>query len=184
MRWTNRLKENDASPFALARRLGGDRAARNFHRARDTSLADVDHPATTLRLGGGLRVLPEVEPGLPALFCRALNEERKRVGRAVFFYEHAGPRTAGVTPVELLPVIRGGSATARRAVHRVRAHHREGISQQLRREDACLSAAHLTHDELTRLIGCRGSPARGNALTVRNASNSAARFAHRVNANT
>jgi hypothetical protein len=62
---------------ALARRVVGIIAGEGLHRDGDIALADVDHSRDDC---GAL----EVEPALLSLFCRELNEERKRRGQPQF----------------------------------------------------------------------------------------------------
>jgi WD40 repeat protein len=62
---------------ALARRVVGIIAGKGLHRGRDTAQADVDHP------GDNLGVL-DVDPAVLSLFCRELNELRKRRGQPHF----------------------------------------------------------------------------------------------------
>ena len=82
----------------LARQVVGIVAGEDLHRGRDTAAADVDR-------SGDDHGASEVEPALLSLFCRELNEERKRRG------QHAIRRATGRGrqarhPVELLLVMR------------------------------------------------------------------------------
>ena len=62
---------------ALARRVVGIIAGEDLHPGRDTEWADAGHPGDDLGVS-------DVEPALLSLFCRELNEERKRRGQAQF----------------------------------------------------------------------------------------------------
>ena len=63
---------------ALARRVVGIIAGEDLHRGRDTAGPDGDRP------GDHLGASEDVEPALLSLFCRELNEERKRRGQPRF----------------------------------------------------------------------------------------------------
>ena len=62
---------------ALARQVVGIIAGEDIHRGRDTAGAHPDRP-------GDHRGASDVEPSLLSLFCRELNEERKRRGQPRF----------------------------------------------------------------------------------------------------
>ena len=62
---------------ALARQVVGIIAGEGIHRGRDTAGAHADRP-------GDHRGASDVEPSLLSLFCRELNEERKRRGQPRF----------------------------------------------------------------------------------------------------
>ena len=62
---------------ALARKVVGIVAGEGIHRDRDTAEAPADRP-------GDHRGASDVEPSLLSLFCRELNEERKRRGQPQF----------------------------------------------------------------------------------------------------
>ena len=82
----------------LARRVVGIIAGKDLHRGRDTA-----SPELVIVLTSRIRA-SEVEPALLSLFCRELNEERKRRGQEQFdeqLVEDAKTRN----PVELLLVV-------------------------------------------------------------------------------
>ncbi|WP_204803393.1 hypothetical protein [Mycobacterium riyadhense] len=135
-------------PRSLARRVVGIIAGEERHRARDAAFADVDHPGDGWGAAGAL----EVEPALLSLFCRELNEERKRRRQSHFderqvedgrrdilsnYYQSCvsdlPPRVAQFIESELIT--------------------EKGFRNSYVREDAVPSR--LTDDELTRLIGAR-----------------------------
>ena len=130
---------------ALARRVVGIIAGEDLHRGRDTAGADIDRLGD--RLGSS-----EVEPALLSLFCRELNEERKRRGQPHFdeqlvedakrdilsnYYASCvsdlPPRVADFIESELIT--------------------EKGFRDSYPREDAV--PLHLTDDELARLIRSR-----------------------------
>ena len=125
----------------LARKVVGIVAGENLHDESPDDMLPDDRPVPS-----------EVEPALLSLFCRGLNEERKRLGRDGFdeqLIEYAKrdtlsnyyascvrdmpPRVARFIETELIT--------------------RNGFRGNYIREDAV--PAHLTEDELDRLIGCR-----------------------------
>ena len=99
-------------------------AGEDLRRGRDTAWANADHRGDDF---GAL----EVEPALLSLFCRELNEERIR-RRQDALRRAADQGRQERRPAELLFVVCGWSAGARRALHRRPADHRERVSQQLR----------------------------------------------------
>ena len=130
---------------ALARRVVGIIAGEDLHRGRDTAGADVDRRRDDLGAS-------DVEPALLSLFCRELNEERKRRGQPHFdeqlvedakrdilsnYYSSCvrdlPPRVADFIESELIT--------------------EKGFRNSYAREDAVPS--HLTDDELARLIRSR-----------------------------
>jgi hypothetical protein len=129
----------------LARRVVDIIAGEDLHLGRDTSLPDGVRPGNELGAA-------EVEPPLLSLFCRELNEERKRRGQAQFdeqlvedakrdtlsnYYSSCvsdlPPRVARFIESELIT--------------------EKGFRDSYIREDAV--PAHLTDDELTQLIRSR-----------------------------
>ena len=129
----------------LARRVVAIIAGEDLHRGRDTAETEVDLPVDDLEVS-------EVEPALLSLFCRELNEERKRRGQPQFdeqlvedakrdilsnYYSSCvcdlPPRVARFIESELIT--------------------EKGFRDSYIREDAV--PAHLTEDELDRLIGSR-----------------------------
>jgi hypothetical protein len=83
--------------------------------------------------GGGNRAGPRasgVEPALLSLFCRELNEERKRRGQPEFDEQLVEDAKRDILSNYYLSCVR--STAACRRVHRVRTDHREGVSRQLR----------------------------------------------------
>ena len=129
---------------ALARRVVGIIAGQDLHRGRDTAGADVDRRDD---LGAS-----DVEPALLSLFCRELNEERKRRGQPHFdeqLVEDAGHdilsnyywSCVGDLPARVADFIESELITEK------------GFRNSYAREDAVPS--HLTDDELAQLIDSR-----------------------------
>jgi WD40 repeat protein len=129
----------------LARRVVGIIAGEDLHPGRDTESTDAVHPGDELGAA-------EVEPALLSLFCRELNEERKRRGQLQFderlvedakrdilsnYYSSCvgdlPPRVAGFIESELIT--------------------EKGFRDSFIREDAV--PTHLTEDELAQLISSR-----------------------------
>ncbi|MGO9381148.1 MAG: hypothetical protein ACLP4W_03395 [Mycobacterium sp.] len=129
----------------LARRVVGIIAGEDLHPGRDTASTDAVHPGD--ELGSA-----EVEPALLSLFCRELNEERKRRGQLQFderlveeaerdilsnYYsscvDDLPPRVARFIESELIS--------------------EKGFRDSFIREDAV--PTHLTKDELAQLISSR-----------------------------
>ncbi|MFD4267814.1 hypothetical protein [Rhodococcus sp. NPDC058481] len=132
-------------PEPLARRVVAIVAGEDLHTGRDTVDAEASRPRD--HRGGS-----DVEPALLSLFCRELNEERKRRGQPQFdeqlvevakrdilsnYYSSCvsdlPPRVAGFIESELIT--------------------EKGFRNSYPREDAVPS--HLTDDELTQLINSR-----------------------------
>jgi WD40 repeat protein len=67
-------------PRSLARRVVGIVAGEDLRRTRGTPFADIDRPGDDFDASGAT----EVDPALLSLFCRELNEERKRRGQGQF----------------------------------------------------------------------------------------------------
>ena len=145
----------------LAHRVVDIIAGEDLHRGRDTALPDVVGPGDELGAA-------EVEPALLSLFCRELNEERKRRGQPHFDEQLVEDAKRGTLSNFYSSCVRDLPPRVAR-LHRVRADHREGVSATATpREDAV--PAHLTDDELAQLIsahGCFGS----RTATARNGSN-------------
>ena len=129
----------------LARRVVGIIAGEDLHPGRDTASTDGVHPGD--ELGSA-----EVEPALLSLFCRELNEERKRRGQLRFdgrlvedaerdilsnYYsscvDDLPPRVARFIETELIS--------------------EKGFRDSFIREDAV--PTHLTEEELAQLISSR-----------------------------
>jgi len=130
---------------ALARRVVGIIAGRDLHRGSDTALPDGARPGDEIDAA-------EVEPALLSLFCRELNEERKRRGQSHFdeqLIEHAKSdilsnyylSCVGDLPSRVAEFIESELITEK------------GFRNSYAREDAVPS--HLTDDELNRLIRMR-----------------------------
>ena len=130
---------------ALARRVVGIIAGEDLHRGRDTAGPDVDRPGDDLGAS-------EVEPALLSLFCRELNEERKRRGQPHFdeqlvedakrdILSNYYSSCVGDLPPRVADFIESELITEK------------GFRNSYAREDAVPSR--LTEDELARLIGSR-----------------------------
>ena len=129
----------------LARRVVGIIAGEDLHRGRDTAGADADRPGDDLGAS-------EVEPALLSLFCRELNEERKRRGQPQFdeqlvedakrdILSNYYSSCVGDLPPRVARFIESELITEK------------GFRNSYAREDAVPS--HLTEDELAQLIRSR-----------------------------
>ena len=134
----------------LARRIVGIIAAEDIHRGRDTATPDSSSPDGPSQLDECDS--EEVEPALLSLFCRELNEERKRLHKKVFdahLVEEAKgdilsnyyTSCVGDLPPQVAKFIETELITEK------------GFRNSYARDDAVPS--HLTDDELTRLIRLR-----------------------------
>ncbi len=141
-------------PRSVARGVVGIIAGEDLNRARDTAFADVDYPRDDLAARGGWHDLGalEVEPALLSLFCRGLNEERKRRGQSHFDEQLVEDTKHDILSNYYLSCVRD---LPPRVAHFIESEliTENGFRNSYVREDAV--PTHLTDDELTRLIGSR-----------------------------
>ena len=134
----------DLMTEALARRVVSIIAGEELHRGRDTALPDGAPPGAEAS---------DVEPALLSLFCRELNEERKRRGQSYFdeqlvedaktdILSNYYSSCVGDLPPRVAEFIESELIT------------QKGFRNSYDRDDA-LRFHHLTDDELTRLIHLR-----------------------------
>ena len=130
---------------ALARRVVGIIAGEDLHRGRDTAAPDGDRPSNDIGAS-------DVEPALLSLFCRELNEERKRRGQPHFDERLVEDAKRGVLsnyysscvsdlPPRVADFIESELITEK------------GFRDSYARDDAV--PTHLTDDELAQLIRLR-----------------------------
>jgi WD40 repeat protein len=120
-------------------------AGEDLHRDRDTAWDDVDHPGFDVGAS-------DVEPALLSLFCRELNEERKRRGQAEFDEQLVEDAKTDVLPNYYLSCV--GDLPPRVANFiETELISEKGFRNSFAREDAVPS--HLTETELDRLIRSR-----------------------------
>ncbi|WP_067672537.1 nSTAND1 domain-containing NTPase [Nocardia miyunensis] len=133
----------DLMTDALARRVVSIIAGEELNAGRDeTALPDDAH------LGDGLDG-PEVEPALLSLFCRELNEERKRRGQSFFDEQLVEDAKRDILSNYYLSCVRD---LPPRVAHFIESQliTEKGYRNSYAREDAVPS--YLTDDELARLI--------------------------------
>ncbi|MGW6728625.1 nSTAND1 domain-containing NTPase [Nocardia sp. NPDC055029] len=127
---------------ALAHRVVGIIAGEDLHLGRDASLIDV--------LGD--LAASDVEPALLSLFCRELNEERKRRGRAHFDEQLVADAQRDILSNYYVSCVRDLSPRVAEFIESELITEK-GFRDSYAREDAVPSR--LTGDELDRLIGSR-----------------------------
>ncbi len=130
---------------ALARRVVDIIAGEDLHRGRDTAAPDVVRP-------GDQHVAAEVEPALLSLFCRELNEERKRRGQAHFDEQLVEDAKRDILSNYYSSCVSDLPARVARFIESELITEK-GFRDSYIREDAV--PAHLTDDELTQLIHSR-----------------------------
>jgi WD40 repeat protein len=137
---------------SVARRVVGIIAGENLHRARGTAFADIDRPGDDFDPSGGASGAPEVEPALLSLFCRELNEERKRRGESHFDELLVEDARRDILANYYLSCVRDHPPRVAQFIESELITER-GFRDSYVREEAVPSR--LTDDELTRLIGSR-----------------------------
>ena len=135
----------DLMTDALARRVVGIIAGEDLHRGRDTTRADVDHPGDELAVS-------DVDPALLSLFCRELNEERKRRGQAHFDEQLVEEAKDTTLPNYYSSCVRGLEPRVAEFIE-TELITGKGFRNSYAREDAVPSR--LTADELAQLISSR-----------------------------
>ena len=130
---------------ALARRVVDIIAGEDLHRDRDTAGADIDRPSDDLGAS-------DVEPALLSLFCRELNEERKRRGQPQFDEQLVEDAKGDVLPNYYSSCVRDLPPRVADFIESELITEK-GFRNSYAREDAVPSR--LTEDELARLIGSR-----------------------------
>ncbi|SON62239.1 Protein TolB [Mycobacterium simulans] len=142
-------------PRSLARRVVGIIAGEDLRRARDTAYADVDHPGGDSGVWGASGApegAPGVEPGLLSLFCRELNEDRKRRGQSHFDERLVEDGRRDILSNYYLSCVRDLPPRVAQFIESELITEK-GFRNSYAREDAV--PLRLTDDELTRLIGAR-----------------------------
>ena len=139
-------------PRSLARRVVGIIAGEDLHGAGDTAVADADLPGDDFDASGGAFGAPEVEPAVLSLFCRELNEERKRRGQSHFDEQLVEDARRDILTNYYLSCVRDLPPRVAQFIESELITEK-GFRNSYVREDAVPS--HLTDDELTRLIGSR-----------------------------
>jgi len=134
----------DLMTAALAKRVVDIVAGENLHREGETAVADVEHRGD----GQGASYL---EPALLSLFCRELNEERKRLGQERFEEQLVESGKSGILSNYYSACVRDLPHAAEFVEDQLITE--KGFRNSYAREDAVPSI--LTDDELDRLIGSR-----------------------------
>ncbi len=134
----------DLMTAALAKRIVDIIAGENLHRDGETAAADVEHRGD----GQGASYL---EPALLSLFCRELNEERKRLGQERFEEQLVEGAKSGILSNYYSACVRDLPHVAEFVEDQLITE--KGFRNSYAREDAVPSI--LTDDELGRLIGSR-----------------------------
>ena len=129
----------------LARRVVGIIAGEDLPRGRDTAGADIDRPSDDLGAS-------DVEPALLSLFCRELNEERKRRGQPQFDEQLVEDAKGDVLPNYYSSCVRDLPPRVADFIESELITEK-GFRNSYAREDAV--PLRLTEDELARLIGSR-----------------------------
>jgi WD40 repeat protein len=129
----------------LARRVVDIIAGENLHTGRASASPDVVNPSD--RTGAA-----EVEPALLSLFCRELNEERKRRGKAKFDEQLIEDAKRDTLSNYYSSCVRDLPPRVARFIESELITEK-GFRDSYIREDAV--PAHLTEDELDRLISSR-----------------------------
>ncbi|MFD4351898.1 hypothetical protein ACFWPX_05040 [Nocardia sp. NPDC058518] len=127
---------------ALARRVVSIIAGEDLHLGRDASWVDVDDDLAA----------SEVEPALLSLFCRELNQERKRRGQAHFDQQLVEDAKRDILSNYYVSCVRDLSPRVAEFIESELITEK-GFRDSYAREDAVPSR--LTDDELARLIGSR-----------------------------
>ncbi|MFC8383106.1 hypothetical protein [Nocardia sp. NPDC057272] len=127
---------------ALAHRVVSIIAGEDLHLGRDASWVDVDDNLTA----------SDVEPALLSLFCRELNEERKRRGRARFDEQLVEDAKRDILSNYYASCVRDLSPRVAAFIESELITEK-GFRDSYAREDAVPSR--LTDDDLARLIGSR-----------------------------
>jgi WD40 repeat protein len=133
---------------SLAARVVEIIAGEDLDRPRDTAFTDIHHPGDDMGASGG----PEVEPALLSLFCRELNEQRKRLGQNHFDKQLVEDAQHDILLNYYLSCVRDLPPRVAKFIESELITEK-GFRNSYVREDAVPS--HLTDDELTRLIGSR-----------------------------
>jgi hypothetical protein len=134
----------DLMTAALAKRVVDIVAGENLHRDGETAVSDIDHRGD----GHGALYL---EPALLSLFCRELNEERKRRGQERFEEQLVEGAKSGILSNYYSACVRDLPHVAEFVEDQLITE--KGFRNSYAREDAVPSI--LTDDELSRLIGSR-----------------------------
>ncbi|CRK52945.1 conserved hypothetical protein [Rhodococcus sp. RD6.2] len=129
----------------LARRVVAIVAGEDLHRGHDTAHSESDHPHDH-------RGESDVEPALLSLFCRELNEERKRRGQPQFDKQLVEDAKRDILSNYYSSCVNGMPPRVARFIESELITEK-GFRNSYPREDAVPS--HLTDDELTRLIQSR-----------------------------
>jgi WD40 repeat protein len=136
---------SDMMTHELARRVVDIIAGENLHTGRASASPDVVNPGD--RTGAA-----EVEPALLSLFCRELNEERKRRGQAKFDEQLIEDAKRDTLSNYYSSCVRDLPPRVARFIESELITEK-GFRNSYIREDAV--PAHLTEDELDRLISSR-----------------------------
>jgi WD40 repeat protein len=134
----------DLMTAALAKRVVDIIAGENLHRDGETAVADVEPRGD----GQGVSYL---EPALLSLFCRELNEERKRLGQERFEEQLVEGAKSGILSNYYSACVRDLPHVAEFVEDQLITE--KGFRNSYAREDAVPSI--LTDDELGRLISTR-----------------------------
>ncbi|HTX98109.1 MAG TPA: hypothetical protein VME67_26720 [Mycobacterium sp.] len=134
----------DLMTAALAKRVVDIVAGENLHRDSETAVAGVEHR------GNGQRA-SYLEPALLSLFCRELNEERKRLGQERFEEQLVESAESGILSNYYSACVRDLPHVAEFVEDELITE--KGFRNSYAREDAVPSI--LTDDELGRLIDSR-----------------------------
>jgi WD40 repeat protein len=129
-------------PRELARRVVGIIAGDDLRRTRGNAFADID----------GASGAVEVEPALLSLFCRELNEERKRLGQSHFDELLVEDAKRDILSNYYLSCVRDHPPRVAQFIESELITE-NGFRDSYVREEAVPSR--LTDDELTQLIGSR-----------------------------
>ena len=129
----------------LAHRVVDIIAGEDLHPGRDTALADVVGPGDELGAA-------EVEPALLSLFCRELNEERKRRGQPHFDEQLVEDAKRGILSNYYLSCVRDLPPRVADFIES-KLISEKGFRNSYPREEAV--PTHLTEDELAQLISSR-----------------------------
>ena len=135
----------DLMTDALARRVVDIIAGEDLHRGRDTARSDVDHPGDELEVS-------DVDPALLSLFCRELNEVRKRRGQSHFDEQLVEEAKDTTLPNYYSSCVRDLEPRVAEFIE-TELITEKGFRNSYAREDAVPSR--LTDDELAQLISSR-----------------------------
>jgi WD40 repeat protein len=134
----------DLMTAALAKRVVDIVAGENLHRDGETAVGDVEH-------GGNGQGASYLQPALLSLFCRELNEKRKRLGQERFEEQLVEGAKSDILSNYYSTCVRDLPHVAEFVEDQLITE--KGFRNSYAREDAVPSI--LTDDELDRLIGSR-----------------------------